>query len=253
MPRLKLMTLNLRKCRTDKVFTEVLKEFSRWRKNKGLNILCAQEHNIPPIDFEDKKIEAKAKGITLTIAGLPNGTLGTFILSDDTTTKLTNIPTREPGVVRVEFDWGGESVSVASVYCPSTPKERIEFLHDLPTKFTPDTFVGGDWDCVPDVTLDVKSANPLKYKNYGSSILADGMKKLGLIDERREQLGNSKEYTFSEKVSLHPVLFTSTRLDRWYTPSGGMHKDKLLTFSTTKDFHHKPGGSDHSGVILIVV
>ena len=53
----------------------------------------------------------------------------------------------------------------------------------------------GDWNCVPDVTLDVQSANPLAYANVGAALLGDITAGVGLVDFRREQLGDEKEPT----------------------------------------------------------
>ena len=64
---------------------------------------------------------------------------------------------------------GGRSLEIASAYAPSEPQERITFFNDINTKqlLSVNTFVGGDWNVVEDVTIDVDSANPLAYDNTG--------------------------------------------------------------------------------------
>ena len=63
--------------------------------------------------------------------------------------------------------------------------------------------MGGDWNCVPDVCLDVHvdSANPLRYhaQNQGADVLEGILSNLGLSDERRDQLGTEAEYTHKQK------------------------------------------------------
>jgi hypothetical protein len=89
--------------------------------------------------------------------------------------------------------------------CPA----RIDFYNTLRGRLSSNTIVGGDWNTVTDVTLDVRSRNPLGYQNRGASQLATVMGELGLTDERREQLGDEREYTrTADDGSI------STRLDR---------------------------------------
>ena len=110
---------------------------------------------------------------------------------------------------------------------------------------TPLTWVAGDWNCVPDVTLDVDNANPLNYANGGADALAKKMEDLGLIDERREQLEGTKEFT-RKGVNIRGEV-VSTRLDRWYVP-GETHY--LLTFEVQNNFVFKKKSSDHSAVYI---
>ena len=57
---------------------------------------------------------------------------------------------------------GGRVLDLAGVYVPATPMERVNMFGGLGRRLSTDTIVGGDWNCVPDVTLDVKSKDPLK-------------------------------------------------------------------------------------------
>ena len=107
------------------------------------------------------------------------------------------------------------------VYAPAQPLQRVDF-NSLRGKLDNTTHVGGDWNCVPDVTLDVDSVNPLSYANRGATLLGDIVGNLALNDIRREQLGNASEYT--RKGPNLNGTWTSSRIDRWYTP----RRDDLL-------------------------
>ena len=95
----------------------------------------------------------------------------------------------------------------------------------------------------------MESSNPLGYRNKGASELAEVMREVGLIDERREQLGNEAEATRRGKTNAG---ITSTRIDRWYTPSIGCWKDILLTFEVHNTFTVKKTASDHYAVVLYI-
>ena len=106
------------------------------------------------------------------------------------------------------MDWGGEKVRLLNVYTPVDPDLRKKFLSEvLPKHLTKTTIAVGDWNCVPDVTTDVQSNNPLGYSNIGGQQLGDEMSKIGLSDFRREQLGTDYEPTRIQNG-------TATRLDR---------------------------------------
>ena len=147
----------------------------------------------------------------------------------------------ENGFVMIEVEWGGEILKVAGVYAPVTNNgtTRADFFRSLKGKITADTLAGGDWNCVPDVTLDVESQNPLGYPNKGATELAEIMGDVGLVDERREQIGTESEVTRRGRNNAGTI--TGTRLDRWYTPTTGKMGDVLWTFSIHNTFTFKNG------------
>ena len=65
----------------------------------------------------------------------------------------------------------------------------------MKNKIEKTTIVGGDFNTVGDVTLDAASRKPLAYPNIGVALLSQIMSDKGLVDERREQLGDEVEYT----------------------------------------------------------
>ena len=171
---------------------------------------------------------------------------GTAIIWDTKTVDWKKTLDEIPGYIRVQLTWGGVDIEVASVYAPaSTGVARIDFFNKIETRMTPLTWVGGDGNCVPDVTVDVDSPNPLGYPNVGADALGEKMEDIGLVDERREQLQQSKEFT-RKGVNVNGET-VSTRLDRWYSPASTNY---LLSFETRNNFVFKQKSSDHSIVII---
>ena len=196
----------------------------------------------------------KVKHITLIIGfakkapdGVHRG--GVLIMCDDTTITHTSTKIKEGGIVKVDLVWGGKNIEFAGIYAPAQALERINFLQALRNKINKNTITGGDWNCVPDITLDIHSSNPLAYRNIGSRMLADVMNQHKLVDERREQLGNEAEYTRSGNTNSNTNNNNvSSRIDRWYIPDD----DSLLwTFEVDNTFIFKSTSSDHSAVIAI--
>ena len=126
--------------------------------------------------------------------------------------------------------WGGTEIEVASAYAPAVSGvARVDYINDIEARMTPMTWVGGDWNCVPDVTLDVDSPNPMGYPNAGADAIEKAMENLGLVDERREQLQQEREFTRKGRNVNREMV--STRLDRWYSPAQTHY---LLSFESEK-------------------
>ena len=117
-------------------------------------------------------------------------------------------------MIHATVRWGATEMEIAAVYAPAQPIPRIDFFNaELRHHTTNLTIAGGDWNCVPDKTLDVTSANPLGSANHGASLLEDIMATKMLTDERREQLDQEKELTWESEDAT-----VAKRLDRWYVP-----------------------------------
>ena len=235
-------------------FRKLLREFDRWRRKKGLAVLCAQEHNLDPKREADLRRAATAKNIEAIFAFAPPAADGVhrggaLILVDRAQLDIRGSSETFDGLVRAVVSWGGLGFSVASVYVPVDAARRVEYLTDISTRINSDTFSGGDYNCVPDVTLDVHSRNPLNYPNQGVAKLAEEMAELSLADERRSQLQDKREYT---RVGNSKNGWVGTRIDRWYTPTTGGMKDMLLEFGITNQFCFKKQASDHYGVWVTV-
>ena len=109
---------------------------------------------------------------------------GVLIMIDSSKMTLKKIIHEHPSLICVEAEMGGRTLEIASAYAPSDPQEWITFFNDINTKqlLSVNTFVGGDWNAVEDVTIDVDSANPLAYDNTGIQALRNALDPLGLID-----------------------------------------------------------------------
>jgi hypothetical protein len=129
----------------------------------------------------------------------------------------------------------------------------VDFINRLKTWATPDMILGGDWNCVPDATLDVQSSNPLRYKNVGGLILENTLTKLGLFDFRRAQLEQGKEPTRTPLGAIHtrdgPDV-VSTRLDRFYIPTNEAHEDLLPSLDVRWDIIWTKEARDHAAIVL---
>ena len=154
---------------------------------------------------------------------------------DSSKMTLKKVIHEHPSLICVEAEMGGRTLEIASAYAPSDPQERITFFNEINTKqlLSMNTFVGGDWNVVEDVTMDVSSANPLAYDNTGIQALRNAIDPLGLIDIRREQLHNKREYSSGGNTRNG---YTSTRIDRWYVPD---IDDLLQTAGMTNEFVYK--------------
>jgi hypothetical protein len=113
--------------------------------------------------------------------------------------------------------------------------------------------LGGDWNCVPDVTLDVQSSDPTRYANNGAALLGEIMADANLWDFRRTQLVHDREPTRWPLGEVHtndgPDIVV-TRLDRFYIPTNDAHEDLLPSFHLRWDLIWKKETRDHAAIIL---
>ena len=85
---------------------------------------------------------------------------GTLIIADEQTMPHVEDLHKEPSMVVARFSFNGINMDIASVYAPSDPT-KMDFFSHMNQHLTKYTLVGGDWNCVPDVTTDVKGKNAL--------------------------------------------------------------------------------------------
>ena len=253
MPEILMLSQNARGMQEKPyIFTHTLKEFLRWNSGeRALGVLCIQDHNMPPSRKANLTRLAKTKGVTLLMTsghvdaqGDYHG--GVLMMIKDAKFTLLKVLDEQPRLIRAEIEFGDRILEVASVYAPSDPSERVDFLKEVRDKkmITNKTIPGGDWNVVEDKTLDVLSSNPLGYENAGIQILQEITTTAKLRDIRREQLGNKREYTRGGETSNG---YTMTRIDRWYVPE---NNDLLFTSGVTNEFVFKAKASDHHGVWL---
>ena len=251
MPSLSATSLNVRGMGGEPGFASLLQAARKRSIKDNLGVLMIQEHNVNPHKHQNFVDVAKLKGYTLIISygkaddeeSLRGGTL---ILTWDKTVTLLHTLNNEPGFIRIKVEWGTETLEFANVYAPARSLPRVDYYTALRAKLTPNTIVGGDWNTVGDITIDIDSANPLGYNNRGSTLLHQIMSDKGLVDERREQLGDEREFTRDGNAING---WTSSRLDRWFVP-GNM--ECLWTFKVDNSFIFKEKSSDHRAVTVTI-
>ena len=173
-----------------------------------VDVVLGQEHNLHPSREGELMRWAESKGFALVIAFAPRGEDnvhrgGTLMLINLKTVdwpelkedRAKRIVHSEPGAVVAEVGWNGRGILVGSVYAPAKPTPRLAFLQNMRKWASEDMYLGGDWNCVPDVTVDVQSSDPLRYRNTGGALLEDVTGDIGLMDFRRTQLGEAHEHT----------------------------------------------------------
>ena len=249
--KLKLMSINLRGAQEGNRFAALIRNADKWRAKEGVTVICAQEHNLDPAREDELQRIAASRGFRAVFGFAPaqgqNGVHwgGTLILCDERSVSVSHVHVETEDLTRVSIEWNGRKWDIASVYVPVSPAKRLTFIATLTTKLTKQTIVGGDWNCVPDVTLDASGPNALNYRNIGATALDTALAQLELLDIRREQLGNEIEITrIGDNIA--------TRLDRWYVPLHKDFEDLLYTIETRSDLLFKKEGLDHKTVSLTV-
>ena len=171
-----------------------------------------------------------------------------MMMSFDKEARVTAVVESARDLVRVKLEAGGREYDVAGVYAPAVPMARVGMFGGLSARLSADTIVGGDWNCVPDVTLDVRSRDPLSYANVGAALLATELGNINLYDIRREQLETAHEFTRQSDTST----MCTTRLDRWYVPTGENFDGTLWNVTVEDSLVWKDSPSDHLPVILLI-
>ena len=251
--KLSIATLNVRGLQAPRSWERFLDAVTRWSRRHRVSVIFAQEHNLSPDREPELRRQAGLMGMTAVIGfaqpapdGVHRG--GVLMLSFDKEAVLKGVIERAGDLVRVQVEAGGRTHDLAGVYAPAKPSLRVDMFNTLQPRLGSGTIVGGDWNCVPDVTLDVKSSHQLEYPNIGATKLAATMDTLNLYDIRREQLGSEHEYT---RISDNSNMIT-TRLDRWYVPISEAFDGTLWNVKITDTLVWKDSPSDHLPVILHV-
>ena len=250
MTKLKIITWNISGICDKNKFYELCVVLKVWIAKDITNGLCAQEHNLDPARRDEYFRTANDLGLHLAIgfSTSPCHRGGALILSCRKSMPLSKIIHEDPQLVRAQYDFNGDIQDVASVYAPSEPLKRVDFFSHLKTRLSALTIAGGDWNCVPDVTLDVKGKNQLSYPNVGARQLGTVMGAWSLIDYRREQLGTDFEYT--RKGTDETTVIT--RIDRWYLPTGPAHANYLWDIHPRNDLVISTTVKDHLPLVLTI-
>ena len=266
MTRLRVASLNLSGVQSGVQYAKFLRRCQKWSEEDGIGMYLCQEHNLDPkriidlkhlaertgfdliISFAEQDASGSHRGGTLVLVNL--GLIDWPALNSEREERLVH---SEPGATIVRVTWNGRDLTVGSIYAPAPPTKRLDFFEHMRTWIKPDMILGGDWNCVPDVTLDVKSKDPLRYLNIGGALLEDITSAVGLLDFRRTQIGNETECT---KIPTHVTPtnlgddMVITRLDRFYIPTDEAHEDLLPSLTLRWDILWSKVMRDHAAVVL---
>ena len=155
-----------------------MKECERWRNQGRAHIFLIQEHNIDPKREGDVRDLASNYKFHISIHfaklgkdGVHRG--GTLTLIDSKVAELRNEDKLDDGggALVTSIDWAGNKIDILNVYAPAKPGLRIDFFRDIRNKLHKNMIAMGDWNCVPNVLLDVQSQNPMNYANTGAALL----------------------------------------------------------------------------------
>ena len=198
------MTLNAQGLQGKNRFKKFVRAVLEWGRKDLVHVWCVQEHRFSPEKVAERERMCTVKGLKLIVSP-STATIGTdgktyysggtlVIIYEAAATHLETL-TSESGITRVKIEHQGMEHIVASLYAPAQPLARVDFYNSLKAKagntnkLCKDTIAGGDFNFVPDATLDVQGPNSLRYSNIGAKIGSDAMSSYALHDYRREQLG----------------------------------------------------------------
>ena len=251
MTKVKFVSINVRGIASENKFVDFCQTLSQWARKGEAHGACLQEHNLDP---QAKDVYTRIAAhyhlhLAIGFSDTPAHRGGCLILADEATIPWVTTTHERPSLVSATYNFNGQELNIASVYAPSNEVLRIEFFSGLEALLSPQTIVGGDWNCVPDVLLDVMGANKLNYRNKGAPILDKVMVSLGLHDYRRDQLDDAFEHTRKPDFDSTTVL---TRLDRWYVPTHQSFSGFLWDIQVRCDLVWAPTSSDHQPVVLTI-
>ena len=141
MPKLGLLTLNVRGAQESGLFAKLIHEFKSWTQSKGISVMVVQEHNIRPDRQSEIERIAASKGIKCIASFAPANpagghTGGVLILLDEKTVTYEDTLVNINGLITIRVDWGGEKKEIGGVYAPSNDLERIDFFNNIRSKIT---------------------------------------------------------------------------------------------------------------------
>lgn len=265
MTRLRVASLNMSGVQSEGEWKRFVRRMEVLAREERVGVVLGQEHNLSPDRAGDAARYAERRGFAVVMAhapcaqdGVNRGGVLVMLRTDmvewpDTDEKRAEcVIHSEPGALVVKVGWHGRELHVGSVYAPSKPTPRVDFFTNMRKWITEDMILGGDWNCVPDTTLDVQSSDPTRYANIGAQLLDEVMADVDLYDFRRDQLLLKKEPTRAPLGAVHTKTGPDTvltRLDRFYIPTNDAHEDLLASLQVRWDviWSHRlrPRSRDH--------
>ena len=169
--KLSMITLNVGGLQDKGKLRNFILTARKWMKEFNIDILLIQEHNLHPT--RDLEIRRISKGLKIITSYAPSGSDGNhwggvmMIFSENTTNNATTLDEIAGSFLSASFEWSDSTYKISNIYAPVRPTERLTFFNNIRTRISNDMILGGEWNCVPDVTLDVQSRSPLTYANIG--------------------------------------------------------------------------------------
>jgi len=250
--KFKICSFNVNGVQQPGEFARLISKCSQWTEKGIAQVWEIQEHNLNPAREKELKRIARSKNFELVIAFADHATNGVFwggtlTLIALKSATLIQRKIHDKGALETIIDWSGMKLSLLNCYTPAKPLERINFINKISKLLDSKKIASGDWNCVPDVTLDVQSKNPLAYRNIGGQLLEQKMALAGMVDIRRIQLEEEREPT---RTGTRNGDATATRLDRHYVPTHDSFNDIQWTISTHPELVFQKTESDHWAIIL---
>ena len=191
---------------------------------RGIHILLIQEHNLKKkhaVMIADVCRRHRFHANVAFVPALGTGGAAVFISRDSPSIDCSDAVSKcalGGGVASTTVMLHGHRTPLVSVYAPVHPHLRKVFFSKLPITrlVTTEAIVGGDWNCVPDTTLDVASKSKTPYPNSHSGLLETYVTGKGLTDVFRLVKGSLLSYSRTSAT-------INTRIDRIYARKYNSH------------------------------
>ena len=228
----------------------------REMKRRNVDVLLLQEHNVKAAKIPNLVANLSRAGIcsAWSCSTTKDERGGTAVLIRENVAVEPQIlidhkrgNSLDGGLCMIEVKIGSDRVRLASIYLPAKPSIRKSIISELTELklISNNTILGGDMNCVPDPTLDMKSLDGCREadkQNTGGPELEKMLTAAGLEDVYRRFNGTKREYTwFSETVYK--------RHDRIYVQS---YQSEMRWVSAAPDhtfFRATNARSDHLAMI----
>ena len=146
MTRIRVASLNMSGAQGAGDFSRFTLRCRRMGEKDGVDVVLGQEHNLHPSREGELRRTAESRGFALVIAFAPCGMDGvhwggTLVLIRTATVgwpelreeRESMVVHREPGAVVVRVQWHGRELTIGSVYAPSPPTQRVDFIQNMRT------------------------------------------------------------------------------------------------------------------------
>ena len=250
-PPTKVATYNARGLRRGDKLNLLLKSAA----SQGIHILLIQEHNLTPKHRVFVEAVSKRRGFApfvayKTVNTSVVGGAAIFIAEDNPAIDMSDpapIYSMQGGAAVMHITLHGHRTKIGSFYVPVRPPLRKHYIERITERglLTSDMIAGGDWNTVPDITVDTQvESGTSSYANFHGPLLESSLLGKGLTDVFRLVNGKQRSYTHSSPTVL-------TRLDRIYAKSYNSH---WRWTSATHDPSIFLGdiSSDHTPVVAVL-